>query len=168
MAKVEEDRVRRIEDLVGRLNAIADVENRETARALVEAIVEVHGAGLERMLDIVFDTGDSGKAAIRRFAGDELISSLLLLHNLHPDTLETRVSRAIAKTHGDAELVSVFDGVVRVRLNSGACGLKDSVKALIQDAAPDLTELVIEEAAPFLSNDFVPLTSLGLAARRTA
>jgi Fe-S cluster biogenesis protein NfuA len=168
MAKVEEDRVRRIEELVGRLNAIADVENRETARALVEAIVELHGAGLERMMDIVFDTGDSGKAAIRRFAGDELISSLLLLHNLHPDTLETRVLRAIAKTHGDAELVSVFDGVVRVRLSSGACGLKDSVKALIQDAAPDLGELVIEEATPSLSNDFVPLTSLGLAARRTA
>jgi len=168
MAKVDEDRVRRIEDLVCRLNDIPDRENRETARALLEAVVELHGAGLERIMEIVFDSGDAGKAAIRRFAGDELVASLLLLHNLHPDDLETRVYRALSKTHGNAELVSVFEGVVRVRLSSGACGLRDSVEALLRDAAPDLAELVIEEAIPSVANDFVPVASLGLALPRTA
>jgi hypothetical protein len=154
--------------LVQRLNDIPDRENRETARALVEAVVELHGVGLERMMEIVFDSGDAGKAAIRRFAADELVASLLLLHNLHPDDLETRVHRAISKTHGGAELVSVFEGVARVRLSSDACGLKVSVEALIRDAAPDLVDLVIEEAPPAVTNNFVPLASLGLALPRTA
>ena len=119
-------------------------------------------------MDIVFEQGDMGKAAIRRFAGDELVASLLLLHNLHPDDLETRVHRALAKTHGDAELLSVFEGVVRVRLLGAGCGLRDSVESLVRDAAPDLVELVMEETAQSPSNDFVPVAALGLALPGTA
>ena len=83
MAMADEARLRRIEELVRRLDEIPNRESRETARALMEAILELHGAGLERMMGIVFEQGDTGKAAIRRFAGDELVGSLLLLHNLH-------------------------------------------------------------------------------------
>jgi Fe-S cluster biogenesis protein NfuA len=168
MAKAAADRFRRIEELVRRLDEIPNRESRDTARALMEAILELHGAGMERMMDIVFEQGDTGRAAIRRFAADELISSLLLLHDLHPDDLETRVHRALAKTHGNAELVSVFEGVVRVRLTGGGCGLRDSVEALVRDAAPDLVELVMEETIQPPSNDFVPLASIGLAVPGTA
>jgi len=168
MAKADEVRLRRIEELVRRLDEIPNRESRETARALMEAILELHGAGLERIMDIVFEQGDPGKAAIRRFAGDDLIASLLLLHDLHPDDLETRVRRALAKTHANAELVSVFEGVVRVRLTGGGCGLRDSVEALVRDAAPDLVELALEETIQSPSNDFVPLASLGLALPGTA
>jgi len=165
MAKADEERVRRIEDLVRRLDLIPDHESRDTARALMEAILELHGAGLERMLEIVFDTGDSGKAAIRRFAGDGLVASLLVLHGLHPDDIETRVQRALGKMHGNAELMGVFEGVVRVRLTGSGCGLKDSVAAAVREAVPDAAEIVIEDSVP--SNGFVPLTSLGMAISRT-
>ncbi len=43
MATVDEERVRRIEDLVRRLEHIPDRESRETAHALMEAILEFHG-----------------------------------------------------------------------------------------------------------------------------
>jgi Fe-S cluster biogenesis protein NfuA len=168
MGKADEGRLRRIEELVRRLDEIPNRESRETARALMEAILELHGAGLERVMDIVSEQGDAGKVTIRKFEADELLAGLLLLHDLHPEDLETRVHRALAKTHGNAELVSVFEGVVRVRLNGGGCGLKDSVEGLIRDAAPDLVELVIEEAGPPSSNDFVPIASLGSALTRTA
>ena len=36
-------------------------ESRETAQALMEAILELHGAGLERMMEIVFDIGRTGQ-----------------------------------------------------------------------------------------------------------
>jgi hypothetical protein len=166
MAKADEERFRRIEELVRRLDDIPDRAGRESAHALMEAILEFHGAGLERMMDIVFDTGESGKAAIRRFAGDPMVAGLLLLHGLHPDDLETRVVRALAKTHGNAELSGIFEGVVRVRLTGSGCGLKPSVEAALRDAAPDAAEIVIEESTPL--NDFVPLTSLGIAATRVA
>jgi Fe-S cluster biogenesis protein NfuA len=164
MAKADEERVRRIEDLVRRLDLIPDHESRDTARALMEAILELHGAGLERMMEIVFDTGDSGKAAIRRFAGDGLVASLLVLHGLHPDDIETRVQHALGKMHGNAELMGVFEGVVRVRLTGSGCGLKESVEAAVREAVPDAAEILIEDSAP--SNGFVPLTSLGMAIPR--
>lgn len=160
MAQVDEDRIRRIEDLVRRMEAIPDRESRETALALMESILELHGAGLERMLDIVFETGDSGKAAIRRLAGDTLVSSLLILHGLHPDDVETRVQHALGKTHGKAELLGVFEGAVRVRLTGSGCGLRESIEAAIREAAPDAVSITIEESGPA---DFVPLGSLGFA-----
>lgn len=168
MGKASEGLFRRIEDLVRQLDEMPDQKNREAARALMAAILELQGAGLEKMMEIVFETGDSGKAAIRKFAADELISSLLLLHDLHPDDLETRVHRALSKAHANAELVSVFEGTVRVRLTGSGCGLRDSVEALIRDAAPDLVQLVIDEAMQTPSNDFVPIASLVLALPRIA
>ena len=163
MGKASDGLFRRIDELVHQLDEMPDQKNRETARALMGAILELQGAGLERMMDIVFETGDAGKAAIRKFAADELISSLLLLHDLHPDDLETRVQRALWKAHANAELVSVFEGTVRLRLTGSGCGLRDSVEALVRDAAPDLVALVIDEAMQAPSNDFVPIASLGLA-----
>jgi hypothetical protein len=168
MGKTSEGLFRRIEDLVRQLDEMPDQKNREAARALMAAILELQGAGLERMMDIVFETGDAGKAAIRKFAADELISSLLLLHDLHPDDLETRVHRALSKAHANVKLVSVFEGTVRVRLTGGGCGLRDSVEALIRDAAPDLVELVIDEVTLAPPNDFVPIASLGLSLPRIA
>ena len=162
MAKADEERVRRIEDLVRRVGEIPDRGSRETAHALMESILELHGAGLERMMDIVFDAGESGKAAIRKFANDGLVASLLVLHGLHPDDLETRVHHALGKAHGAAELIGVFEGVVRVRLTGSGCGLKESVEVAIREAAPDATEIVVEESAP--SNGFVPLAALGMVA----
>ena len=170
MAKADDERgderIRRIEELVRRLEKIPDLESRECAHALMAAILELHGRGLQRMMEIVFDGGDSGKAAIRRFASDGLVSSLLVLHGLHPDDIETRVQHALGKAHGAAQLLGVFEGTVRVRLTGGGCGLKESVEAAVREAAPDATEIVIEESGP--SNSFVALGSLGMAVPRIA
>jgi NifU-like domain len=159
MARADEECFRRIEDLVHQLEAIPDAESRKTAYALMEAVMEIHGAGMERMMDIVFDSGQSGKTAIRQFAADKLVASILLLHGLHPDDMETRVQQALGKAHGSAELIGVFEGVVRVRLTASGCGLKETVEAALREAAPDATDFVIEEAA--YPTGFVPLTALG-------
>jgi len=161
MGRVDEERVRRIEDLVRRVSEIPDPQSRDTAHALMEAILELHGAALESMLDTAFDSGESGKAMIRRFAADSLVASVLLLHDLHPDDLETRVHRALGKVHGSAELLGVFHGAVRVRITGSGCGLRESIEALIREAAPDAATVVIEDALP--SSGFVPLASLGIA-----
>jgi hypothetical protein len=157
MRSAAEERVAQIGGLVARMEAIPDADSRAAAHALMEAILELHGAGLERMLDMVLDSGEAGKAAVRRFAGDSLVSGLLALHDLHPDSTEARAERAIAKMSGSAELVSVFDGVVRVRLTGSACGLRESVEAALQEAVPDAKEIAIEEAA---APGFVPVASL--------
>jgi len=162
MANVDEERGRRIEALVLRVSRITDQNSREAAQELMEAILEFHGAGLERMLEIVLDSGEQGKAAIRRFGGDSLVASLLILHGLHPDDLETRVHHALGKIQGAAELLGVFDGVVRVRLASNVHGLKESIEAALLDAVPDAAQIVIEDAIS--PGGFVPLSTLWQAA----
>jgi len=160
MAAADQELARRIEQLVLQVGGIPDPESREAAHQLIESILELHGGALARIMEITFDAGEPGEALIRRFAGDSFIAALLLLHNLHPDDLETRVQHALGKWHGSAELVGQFEGVVRVRLSGGGCGLKDAVKAAIREAAPDAVEIVIEEALqPAV---FVPLSALGI------
>jgi hypothetical protein len=139
------------------MEQIPDPESRETARRLMEAILELHGAGLERMMEIVYEFAEGGEAAIRRVAADPLVSSLLVLHDLHPDELETRVHHALGKLNGSAELLGLFEGVVRVRLTG--CASKETVEAAIRDAVPDAAGVIVEPA--LAANGFVPLTALG-------
>jgi hypothetical protein len=161
MATSDQELAQRIEGLVLRTAAIPDPESRQVAQQLMASILELHGAGIERIMEITSAAGDSGEALIRRFAGDSLVAGLLLLHNLHPDDLETRVRHCLGKWHGSAELVGEVDGVVRIRLHGGACGVKEAVDAAIRDAAPDALEIVIEES--FQPNGFVPLAAIGMS-----
>ncbi len=160
MATADEERARRIEELVRQVEQIPDPESRECAQKAMEAILELHGAGLERMMELVLEGGSSGEAAVRRFTNDSLVSSLLILHDLHPDDVETRIGETLRKMHAQAELIGVFGGAVRVRLSGEGCGLKESVEAAIRAIAPDVTEVVIEERP---AQGFVPLAALGMA-----
>jgi len=158
MAAADRACARKIEDLVLRIGNIADPEIRECANQLMGAVLELHGAALERVVEIV---ALDSPTLVRKLAGDELVSALLILHDLHPDDLETRVRRALLKWHGSAELVGAFDGVVRVRLSGGGCGLKEAVESAIREAAPDAVEIVLTESLG--QSDFVPVSALGFS-----
>ena len=119
--------------------------------------MELHGAGLDRMLGIAFDEGEAGRALIDRFGDDELVSSLLLLYGLHPLNLEGRVMAALEKIRpslrlqgGRVELLGIAEGVVRLRLGGGgnsAQALRQAVEEAVYAAAPDLTAIQVEEEA---------------------
>ncbi len=162
MASVDEDRVRRIEELVRRIESFADPEARATAAELMQAVLELHGAGLERMMDLAFESGQTGEALIRRYASDDLVASLLVLHGLHPDDLETRVRHLLAKLPGHPELIGAFDGVVRVR---AAADAKQAVETALREAVPDAVEITVEPR--FEQNGFVPLENVGTLISRT-
>jgi hypothetical protein len=149
----------RIEELVGGIARIADPAARDAARELMESILELHGAGIERMVELTAEAGEPGEALIRRFAADDLVSALLILHDLHPDDLATRVRRALGRWHGSAELIHEFEGEVRVRLLGGGCELRAVVESAVREAAPDAVRIIIEES--FQPAGFVPLAALG-------
>ena len=73
----------RIEALVREFGAQHDPAIREKAEELVRLLMELYGAGLNRMLEIV-DASDKVEtdALFERFASDTLISNLLVLHGL--------------------------------------------------------------------------------------
>jgi Fe-S cluster biogenesis protein NfuA len=167
--------IQRIATIVERLESTSDPSLRAWAKELLESLMALHGAGLERILELASRAGEVGNAIIRDCGRDELVSSLLLLYGLHPDDLRTRVTRAIEKSHSylephgaSAELISVReDGSVLVRLHvkSSGCGssattVKATLEAAIQDAVPDATAVMVEQAGAQARSGFVSLAQL--------
>lgn len=177
-------RMQRIEELVQQFETGSDPHVHAAAAELVQLLLDLHGGAVGRMLEIISKSGAAGGEIVNRFSQDPLIGQLLMLYDLHPVSLETRVQQTLdkvapqLKSHGGSvELVSLDNGVVRLRLHSSGHGCKSSVQTLrraleetLYEAAPDIAELEIAsdiEAPPLV---FVPLETirLNLAAERTA
>jgi Fe-S cluster biogenesis protein NfuA len=154
MAAVREESVR---ERVARVEAVLDaIEDDPAAVEAVAAVVELYGDALARIV------------AGADPAADELVSHLLLVHDLHPVDVETRVRTALEDVRpylgshgGDVELLGVEGGVARLRLG-GTCNgcpsstvtLKNAVEQAILKAAPELdgieAEGVVDTPSPLV------------------
>ncbi len=147
----------RVEQLTAAIDAAADPFVRGTVDELVTAIIELYGEGLARIVDLVSED----EALLRALAEDSVIGSLLLIHDLYPVPLETRVQEALASVRpymeshgGDVELLRLEDGIAHLRLvghchgcPASAATLELAIKEAIDDAAPDLLGLEVEGVA---------------------
>jgi Fe-S cluster biogenesis protein NfuA len=135
------------------------------AVAAVQALTALYGEALARVLDL------AGPEVAARLAGDELLSHLLVLHELHPEPAERRAATAVEglrealrERGGDAELLGVEDGVATVRVSSGkgcrssSAPVEDAVREAVLAAAPELTE--VRPVAPPSGSAFVPLETV--------
>jgi Fe-S cluster biogenesis protein NfuA/nitrite reductase/ring-hydroxylating ferredoxin subunit len=162
----------RIDTLVQEVAAFPDPHARATAEELVQALLDMYGEGLARLLEITAQTEASGLALIDTFAGDDLLSSLFMLHGLHPLDIETRVMQALdevrpyLKSHGgNVEFVKVEDGIAHLRLEGSCHGcpgstitLKLAIEEAIYKAAPDLDGLQVEGVADPPPRPGTPIT----------
>ncbi|HZR98258.1 MAG TPA: NifU family protein [Chloroflexota bacterium] len=153
------ERVAQVAALLAAVEALPDPAARSTAAEAVQGILELYGEGLARILASASQAG--GEALVEALAADELVSHLLLLHGLHPLDVETRVRRALEEVRpylaahgGDVALVSVENGVARLRLAgsgngcpSSAVTLKRAVEEAVLQAAPDLEGVETAEMA---------------------
>ena len=134
---------------------------RGRAEELVREVTDLYGAGLARILEILDDRGPARRGTLDALAADELVASLLLIHGLHPQDLQTRVAAALDGVRpylgshgGDVELLDVSDdGVVRLKLlgtcqgcPSSSVTLKFAVEEAIESAAPEVTAIEVVEA----------------------
>jgi Fe-S cluster biogenesis protein NfuA len=183
------EQVARVERLLGDVEAITDEVARSTALETVRALAGVYGEGLARIMGYI---AKAGADAVRQAcARDELVSHLLLLHELHPDDVVSRVSSALEgvrpalRSHGgDVELLGVEAGVVRLRLRgscdgcaSSATTLRLTVEQAIREAAPDIDRIeTADDAAaggqvqadrPGSAPAFVPLSAVGMPGGRS-
>jgi Fe-S cluster biogenesis protein NfuA len=170
-------KVQRIGELVAELENIPDLEARAGAKALVQLILDLHAAALERVMETIAKSSDRGQDTIDELGRDPLVSSLLVLYGLHPLDLDGRVAQAVEKVQplvrkggGELELLSVEDGVVRLQVQvvaEHACsstgkGLKKLVEDALYEAAPDMKLLSIEGLDEQTgSSGFVPVGKLG-------
>jgi Fe-S cluster biogenesis protein NfuA/nitrite reductase/ring-hydroxylating ferredoxin subunit len=152
------ERVARVEGLLGQLEALPDAAARDTATEVMQALLELYGEGLGRIVDVVAARDDGTLA--QALGEDELVAHLLLLHGLHPVPVEERVRGALAgvlpylESHGgNVQLLGVEEGVVHLRLEGSCAGCPSSsmtLKLAIEDAifkaAPDVEEVRAEGA----------------------
>lgn len=148
------ERVAHVETLLGRLDRVGDPEVADLVTGVVQALLDLHGEGLRRLLKRLGDAG------AREAAGDELLGQLLVLHGLHPVPVQQRVRAALdgvapyLESHGGGvELLAIDDGVVRLRLRgscdgcpSSAATLKLAIEDAIEKAAPDIERIEAEGA----------------------
>ena len=154
------ERLGRVEALVGALEQCPDPATREAARQLVRTLLDLHAAGLGRVLDLA----GRQSALAERLADDDLVSSLLLLHGLHPRPAAERVARGLERVRpllrsvgGDVELIEADEAVVRLRLRGeSAPALRKVVEEAVTEAAPDAA-LEVEEVGDPSQAGRVPL-----------
>jgi Fe-S cluster biogenesis protein NfuA len=169
-----QEQVRQLGKLVAQFDQLPDSTAKTAGKELVQLLMDAHGRGLERVMEIVFDSGDAAPGIIDRLGQDSIVGNLLLLYSLHPDPLEDRVQKAVErmrprlrKLSCAIELERVHEGIVEVRLATSAhsCGSSArDLRSIIEDGmyefAPDVTSLEIlglEEPTPA---GFVSLESL--------
>lgn len=167
-------RMQRIGTLVQEIEEFTDPAARAKAKELMQAVMDLHGSGLERALEIIFNAGEPGMRIIDDLGSDPLVSSLLVLYGLHPDDLATRVGKAVEALGRDlrpqgcaVELLGIDGNSVRVRMAPGphTCGstarqLRAKAEEAICAAAPDVISIVIEGLDGQSASGFVSLDKL--------
>ncbi len=157
-------------------SAAGGVVARERAEELVRLVADLYGAGLERTLTILHEGGRLDDEMLAALAADDLVSSLLLVHGLHPYDVGTRVEQALERVRpylgshgGDVELIEVTDDdVVRLRLLGSCDGcasssvtLKLAVEGAIEAAAPEIVQIdVVTPSAAVAAGPLIAAESL--------
>ena len=166
--------MQRIGGLVQEIESIADPAVRAATKNLLQSLMDLHGATLEKTLDIVAEAGEPGMNIIDRLGRDSLVSSVLVLYGLHPEDIETRIVKAVDRVRPslrkqgcELELVSATNGAIRLRVESGShtCGstaktVQATLEGAMYDAAPDLVSLVIEGLEEKPASGFIALDKL--------
>lgn len=143
----------RIDVLLDEVQRRAEPEVTDKVEELVRAVLSLHGAGLEQLLARL------DESQVRTVAQDDLVAGLLLLHDLHPDDVATRIQGALDSVRpylgshaGGIDYLGIDDdGVVHLRLQGSCDGCPGStatvrltVENAVLDAAPEAVAVEVE------------------------
>lgn len=171
-----------IASLLAEVAAAPSVERaHEKTEELVRTLVGFYGDGLEKILTIVHDAGaERAPAIFEALCADEFVESLLVLHGLHPLSLEERVEAALesvrpylASHEGAVDLVGIEGDVAEVRFRGSCDGcpsssatMQGAVERAILERVPEITTVRAAGVAPAASSslrvesDWVALDAL--------
>ena len=135
-----------------------DEQVRNHFRALVYALLDLHHGALQRIIEIV-SAQPEGENTLAELERDDLIQAVLLVHDLMPRDLTTRLEAALETARrqlevygADVELVGLKNGVARLRLlgsastaNVSTALLKGEIEQAVHEVAPDLLNIEYED-----------------------
>lgn len=143
----------RIDVLLDEVQRRAEPEVTDKVEELVRAVLSLHGAGLEQLL------GRLDESQVRGLLEDDLVAGMLLLHDLHPDDVATRIQAALDSVRpylgshaGGIDYLGIDDdGIVHLRLQGSCEGCPGStatvrltVENAVLDAAPEAVAVDVE------------------------
>jgi len=150
----------RIQELVGQIDALPNSPARVLFQECLESVLAFYGHGLERILELIAKAGPDGQKIYDDLIHDNVVRGLLLIHDLHPVDIETRLRDALNKVRpyleshgGNVELISLTNDVARLRLQgtckscaSSTVTLELAIRHAIEEACPDLIGFEVEGA----------------------
>ena len=152
-----EQRFARIEGLLAQLSVSRDPLVERVTREVLATVLELHQRGLARLLELSA-ADEQARAALVR---DPRVSAMLLLHGLHPLSLDTRIARTLdgLRERFQSKLADVTleahgaRFAVRLVPTAGACAstraaLKQDFEQALLSAAPDAESVSVELAEP--------------------
>ena len=155
----------RIERLLGQLEASLATPDWAQVEDVLGLVTELYGGGLARIVELAGED----VALRRRLAEDDLVASLLVLHDLHPLSLEERVHQAVESVRpylgshgGDVDVLDVDgdQGVVTLRMLGSCDGCASSsvtlelaVQSAIEAAAPEITRIAVDGTGPATADE---------------
>ena len=156
------DMAKRLQELIEQIQNQPNPAARALLQECLQSLLAFYGEGLSRILAHVQDSGAEGQSTLQQLLHDRAVSSLLLIHGLHPIALEARLREALEKVRpymqshgGNIELLSLEDDVARVRLEgtcrscpSSAITLELAVRRAVEEACPDLLGFEVIGSAP--------------------
>lgn len=166
--------------LLNTLESLEEGEAKSLAIETIQVLFELYSEGLRRIIDQ--GLGSNTANLLDRYKQDELISHLLLMHDLHPDSIESRVQQALDEVRpymeshgGNVELLGIESGIAHLRL-IGSCNgclassttMKLAVEKAVHKFAPDLMAIEAEGAVALPVSpveSFVPVSNIGTAVK---
>lgn len=147
----------RLQQLTDAVEELADDQARRLAQELLGTVIAIYGDGLERIVDVIGRSREAGAAIMEELTQDGAVSSLLLIHDLYPVTLEQRVVEALdtvrpyMESHGgNVALLALEDGVAQLALEGSCNGcaasratLELAIKQALDEHCPDLLGLEV-------------------------
>jgi Fe-S cluster biogenesis protein NfuA/nitrite reductase/ring-hydroxylating ferredoxin subunit len=152
----------RVEELLGALSSGGFGPAAEAAEELVGLLVGLYGDGLAQIVTTIGEQGAAGQQIMSALADEPLVESLLLLHGLHPLSVDARIQRALDRVRpylgshaGGVEYLGVADGIARLKLEGSCSGCPSStvtvqlaIEGAVMDAAPEVSAVVVDGMTP--------------------
>lgn len=152
---VLDNSLQRLETLIAALDDVADRKARESARAMLKLLLDLHGLAFARM-NAIIAAAENGAALTGQLGADPHVGAILMLHGLHPQDPGQRVDAMISRMQAQwqsrglrVDLVGVGTSSARVRVRRNANSeepqqLRREVEGILVDAAPDLDKIIVE------------------------
>ncbi|WP_128376215.1 nitrogen fixation protein NifU [Streptomyces cavernae] len=144
------------EERLSSLDTLPDGVAAARAAETVETLVGLYGECLGRISAQLADEPE----LLGRLAADELVGHLLLVHDLHPEPVETRVRRALAELPGPPELLELTGTTLRLRIKGGcgSAGTEQTVREAVAARAPEIEDVTVESGPQ--KGALIPVDSL--------